>query len=130
MLKETANTLLTLSLAATPTVVAASLPQTDFSESAISQAAHTYDLNVFRGALNTGAVTHNEKPRFIPLSSLEEPEEESLWDFIDAIVSEVPDEEWDKLPFDLSENLDSYLYLGKAWLEKPISLILHFGLPN
>ena len=114
MLKETANTLLTLSLAATPTVVAASLPQTDFSESAISQAAHTYDLNVFRGALNTGAVTHNEKPRFIPLSSLEEPEEESLWDFIDAIVSEVPDEEWDKLPSDLSENLDSYLYLGKA----------------
>ena len=35
---------------------------------------------------------------------------ENFLDFIDKISSEIPLEEWEKIPSDLSKNLDSYLY--------------------
>jgi predicted XRE-type DNA-binding protein len=33
-----------------------------------------------------------------------------IWEVIDAIVAGVPPEEWDKVPADLAENHDHYLY--------------------
>jgi predicted XRE-type DNA-binding protein len=33
-----------------------------------------------------------------------------IWEVIAAIVAEVPPEEWDKVPTDLAENHDHYLY--------------------
>lgn len=35
---------------------------------------------------------------------------ENFLDFVDKISSEIPLEEWKKIPSDLSKNLDSYLY--------------------
>lgn len=34
----------------------------------------------------------------------------SVFDLIEELSSQVPDEEWEKLPRDLSINLDYYLY--------------------
>ena len=34
----------------------------------------------------------------------------SLWEKIDALIADVPDREWSKLPKDGSINLDHYLY--------------------
>ena len=112
MIKGTANTL--LSLAVTATASTAQIPEAEFSESAVSQEAYIYHLNLFRDTLKSGAITNNEQSRFIPISFLEEPEEESLWDIIDAIAAEIPEEEWDKIPTDFSENLDKYLYSSKV----------------
>jgi hypothetical protein len=33
-----------------------------------------------------------------------------IWEIFDEIIGEVPPEEWEKLPTDLSENLDHYIY--------------------
>ena len=35
---------------------------------------------------------------------------ENFLDFIDEISSQIPPEEWEKIPSDLSYNLDNYLY--------------------
>ena len=43
-------------------------------------------------------------------SSQENYNSENFLDFIDKISSEIPLEEWEKIPSDLSKNLDSYLY--------------------
>ena len=42
--------------------------------------------------------------------SLEHSNSKNLLDFIDNIGSEIPLEEWEKIPSNLSKNLDSYLY--------------------
>ena len=35
---------------------------------------------------------------------------ESFLNFVDDITSEIPQSEWEKLPSDMSKNLDHYLY--------------------
>lgn len=40
-------------------------------------------------------------------------ESTSILDMISAITKEVPKEEWERLPSDLSKNLDHYLYGSK-----------------
>lgn len=47
-------------------------------------------------------VRQRERPR--------DPNAPSIHEKIDALVSEVPEEEWDKVPTDLSMRLDYYLY--------------------
>lgn len=42
----------------------------------------------------------------------------SVWEIGEEITRSVPDEEWAKLPADLSENLDRYLY-GAPKVEGP-----------
>jgi len=49
-------------------------------------------------------------------NSPESPSENFL-DFIDEISSQIPPEEWEKIPSDLSYNLDNYLY-GAAKTEE------------
>jgi hypothetical protein len=44
------------------------------------------------------------------VTSPENYKSENFLDFIDKISSEIPLEEWKKIPSDLSKNLDSYLY--------------------
>ena len=39
---------------------------------------------------------------------------ESVWDMLRRFAEQVPEEEWEKLPTDLSENLDQYLYGDKT----------------
>lgn len=40
-------------------------------------------------------------------------ESQSILEMISAVTKEVPQEEWDRLPSDLSKNLDHYLYGSK-----------------
>lgn len=41
-------------------------------------------------------------------------EKKPLWQAFQQIASDVPDEVWDKIPSDSSENLDKYLYGGAS----------------
>lgn len=41
-------------------------------------------------------------------------DERWIGDIIDDLISQVPDEEWQKIPHDLSSNIDEYLYHGKT----------------
>jgi hypothetical protein len=39
-----------------------------------------------------------------------DPESLEIWEIAEKISQQIPDEEWQKLPTDLSKNLDHYLY--------------------
>ncbi len=57
----------------------------------------------FMRASDTKAIISSEMPR-------EPIKEENIFDFAIQLAESVPDEELDKIPSDLSKNLDHYLY--------------------
>ncbi len=55
--------------------------------------------------------TRTEELRLVPLSELAYDESaRPIEEILKELAAEVPDEEWDRLPSDLTDNLDHYLY--------------------
>lgn len=43
-------------------------------------------------------------------ASMPAEDEEPIWELAERLMRDVPDEEWERLPKDLCDNLDHYLY--------------------